>query len=115
MRTQLDKYGCVYDRIRQKTEQNGDCMAFVYEGSERVFCSPYITIYDTKRHTIVIWGHINRRIYPYTVIYERICLTWYRQASTTIQLSSFSPSESQSALLNSEGMFIFISLSESDV
>lgn len=30
MRTQLDKYGCVYDCIRQKTEQNGDCVRHSY-------------------------------------------------------------------------------------
>jgi hypothetical protein len=43
-----------------------------------VFSSVYrrISSYTTRRYTTVIRSHVIRLISPYTVVYDRACLTW---------------------------------------
>ena len=51
----------------------------VCEGRKRsFFFSVYhhISPYTTRRYTIVILYHVNRRISPYTIVYDRAGLTW---------------------------------------
>ncbi len=39
----------------------------------------------TRRYTIVIRSHVNRRISPYTIVYDCVCSTWEQ---CSVQLSS---------------------------
>jgi hypothetical protein len=43
-----------------------------------IFFSVYrrMSPYTTRRYTIVIRSHVNRRISPCTVVYDRACSTW---------------------------------------
>jgi hypothetical protein len=61
-------------------DQNGDRVRRVFTQTinDRFF-PPYITVFlriRTRRYTIVIRSHVNRRIFPYTIVYDRGCLTW---------------------------------------
>jgi len=39
-------------------------------------CTVRIPPYTTRRYTVVIRSHVNRRISVYTVVYDRACSTW---------------------------------------
>jgi hypothetical protein len=41
--------------------------------------------YKTRRYTIVIRSHVNRRISPYTVVYDRACSTWVEPLLVTTE------------------------------
>ena len=49
-----------------------------YELHKRSYFRPYTVVFVRipRRYTIVIRSHVNRRISPYAVVYERTCSTW---------------------------------------
>jgi hypothetical protein len=69
----------VYGAIRSYTEENEDCIRppCAKTVNDR-FSSVYrrMSPYTTRRYTIVIWSHVNRRISPYTVVDDGACSTW---------------------------------------
>jgi len=73
-----------HDRIQRKTEIVYGLR--VLRQWTTVFFSVYrrMSPYTTRRYTIVIRSHVNRRISPYTVAYDRACSTWVTAAELRI-------------------------------
>ena len=73
----------VYGEIRSYTEKDGVKRKVytisVYDDRKRQRISPYMIVFRrirSRRYTVVIRGHVNHRISPFTAVSERVSSTW---------------------------------------